>query len=137
MTTEKKIAANRRNAKRSTGPRTKSGQAKASRNALRHGLAISIASDPALSGEAERLARMIAGDDTERLPSARIAAEATIELSRIRLAKTQCHERSTAPGGSDDIQVVEASLLGLIQVDRYERRAFSRLKKALRNLSSL
>jgi hypothetical protein len=136
MTTEKKIAANRWNAKRSTGPRTRSGQAKASRNALRHGLAVSIASDPALSGEVERLARMIGGDDIERLPCARIAAEAKIELLRIRRAKTQYLEESRAFGGSNDIQAVAAGLLGLIKIDRYERRAFSRLKKALRDLSS-
>jgi len=38
MATEKQIAANRRNAKRSTGPRTPKGKAMASKNALKHGL---------------------------------------------------------------------------------------------------
>ena len=38
MATEKQIAANRRNAKKSTGPRTPAGKARASLNALRHGL---------------------------------------------------------------------------------------------------
>ena len=38
MATAKQAAANRRNAARSTGPRTKSGKARSNRNALKHGL---------------------------------------------------------------------------------------------------
>lgn len=38
MTTDRQIRANRRNAARSTGPRTVGGKAASSRNALRHGL---------------------------------------------------------------------------------------------------
>jgi hypothetical protein len=37
MATEKQIRANRENAKKSTGPRTAAGRAKAARNSLRHG----------------------------------------------------------------------------------------------------
>ena len=40
MATEKQIAANRANARRSTGPRTALGKLTSSRNALRHGLSI-------------------------------------------------------------------------------------------------
>jgi hypothetical protein len=38
MTTEKQIRANRRNAKKSTGPRTRKGKARSSENAVTHGL---------------------------------------------------------------------------------------------------
>ena len=38
MASEKQVAANRRNATKSSGPRTKSGKARSSRNALNHGL---------------------------------------------------------------------------------------------------
>ncbi len=51
MATTEQAAANRRNAARSTGPRTKSGKARSSRNALRHGLSaeqvVMLGEDPA------------------------------------------------------------------------------------------
>ena len=50
MTSEAKIAANRRNAERSTGPRTASAKARVRRNALRHGLAALVVEDPAVYG---------------------------------------------------------------------------------------
>jgi hypothetical protein len=50
MATEKQIAANRQNAKRSTGPRTDFGKRRARRNAMRHGLTaetvIDVLEDP-------------------------------------------------------------------------------------------
>lgn len=49
MSTEKRTAANRTNARRSTGPRTAGGKAKAAKNALAHGL---TAAAPVLPGEA-------------------------------------------------------------------------------------
>ena len=38
MTTQAKIESNRRNARRSTGPRTREGKASSAKNSLRHGL---------------------------------------------------------------------------------------------------
>lgn len=48
---EKKLLANRMNARKSTGPRSSSGKAKSSRNALRHGL---LAQSPIISGVESR-----------------------------------------------------------------------------------
>src|SRR6266699_1080951 len=61
MISTRKVAANRRNAARSTGPSTAGGKARASRNAYKHGLAVSILDDPAISAEVERLARSLVG----------------------------------------------------------------------------
>src|SRR4029078_8083939 len=51
MTTEKQFAANRQNAKHSTGPRSEHGKRRSRRNALRHGLSaetvIDVFEDPA------------------------------------------------------------------------------------------
>ena len=48
MTTNAQIKANRKNAKKSTGPRTEDGKARVAKNALKHGL---LARDTVLPGE--------------------------------------------------------------------------------------
>ena len=58
MATERQIAANRRNAVKSTGPRTSAGKMRARRNSYRHGLSVGAA---VRHKHVERLAREIAG----------------------------------------------------------------------------
>jgi hypothetical protein len=81
-----RVRANRRNARRSTGPRTSEGKSRVAKNAVRHGLAISVTADPSLADASERLARVIAGHhvDPARLEGARRVAEAQIDLLRVR-----------------------------------------------------
>ena len=78
MTGERKIRANRANARASTGPKTARGRSHAARNALRHALSLPVYSDPVLSEEVEALAREIIGTDAkpEIQESARRIAEA-------------------------------------------------------------
>jgi hypothetical protein len=89
MTSAAQRAANRRNAKFSTGPRTAVGKIRASRNALKHGLSIPIASDPQISAEIEALAHKIMGENPvpALLPFARQIADAQLDLNRVRRAR--------------------------------------------------
>ena len=91
MTSERKIRANRANARTSTGPKTARGRSHAARNALRHALSLPVYCDPALSKEVEALAREIIGTDAnpEMQESARRIAEAQIDLRRVRYARHQ------------------------------------------------
>jgi hypothetical protein len=91
---ERKIAANRSNAKKSTGPRSKAGRQASRRNALRHGLAIDIRTDPAYHDDIEQLAKMMsrASGRQSVSDSARDAAEAVLDLSRIRKIRASLFE---------------------------------------------
>ncbi len=66
MASERQIAANRRNARNSTGPRSTSGRKRASQNAFRHGLTTRISSAE-FDREVETLARQIAGDTEDKI----------------------------------------------------------------------
>src|SRR5258707_47826 len=141
MTSERKIRANRANAKASTGPSTASGKSKAARNARRHGLNISISADPARAAQIETLAREIAGKraNDETLDVAQRIAEASIDLVRIRKA---CHELFSArrpfekmaglknkPRQAKQFAIELLDLTKRLElISRYERRTLSRRK---------
>ena len=82
LTSDRKIKANRANARASTGPKTAEGRARTAKNALRYALSIPVCSNPALSEEVETLAREIAGPgaNAETKELARRVAEAQIDL---------------------------------------------------------
>jgi hypothetical protein len=86
MATEKQLAANRANAKRSTGPKTAEGRFKSSRNAYRHGFSCPLPFDPATLAKVDALAQALAGKEAnqESLLSASEFARAQLELLRIR-----------------------------------------------------
>jgi hypothetical protein len=90
MISARKLRANRANSRRSTGPRTIAGRATAARNSRRHGPAIPIPSDPALSAEVDAMAQMIAGNDSpELIALARRIAEAEADVIRVRRARKE------------------------------------------------
>src|SRR4051794_37655222 len=85
-----KAAAARRNAALSTGPRTRIGKARASRNALKHGLAVPVSQCPDLRAEAVLLAHLIVADYESEpgLDAAALTiAEAEIDLRRIHAVR--------------------------------------------------
>jgi hypothetical protein len=101
MASERQIAANRRNASKSKGPRSLAGKTRASQNARRHGFGSK--SWRALANEAiDRYAREICGDlidlNEVSLEHARSAAEAMIQLDQVRAAKLSMIERAIAFG---------------------------------------
>jgi hypothetical protein len=133
MASERQIAANRNNAKKSTGPRSEAGRAASHRNARRHGLAIDIGTDPAFHDDIEKLANMLSFSIGIQKVSehAREAAGAELDLLRIRkirawLFETLYFADTTAPDGLAELNDKLAKL------ERYEHRAFSRRKRALR-----
>ena len=62
MATEKQIAANRANARRSTGPKTAAGKLKSSGNAYRHGLSGPVPSAPETLTMFHSIARELTGE---------------------------------------------------------------------------
>jgi len=99
MASERQIAANRRNACKSTGPRSASGKKRSSKNAFRHGLTVPP-SGAKFAQEVETLAHQIMGGRTDEvaLAFARDAAAATLELARVRRFKSVLIERVAACG---------------------------------------
>jgi hypothetical protein len=136
MTSERQIAANRKNAKKSTGPRSDAGRAVSRHNARRHGLATGIGCDPAFRDDIEKLARLLsrAGGKVKVGEFAREAAEAHLEVLRIRRFRAELYARMHFLGAASSESLLE---LGeqLERLERYERRAFSRRKRAFRLIS--
>jgi hypothetical protein len=158
MTSERMVASNRRNGPRSRGPRTAAGKAASCRNALRHGLSASLLDEPAICGRVETLARAIAGAgaNTAQINQARIIAEAQLDLARIRGAKARAMdahalEMSTSEGAIREGEIEEDNpssetggtqelatprpreiLRQLLKMERYERSAILRRRRAMR-----
>jgi hypothetical protein len=109
MATKRQIAANRRNAQKSTGPGSAAGRKRSSQNALRHGLSSRISSID-FEKQIENLARQIAGDAEDRLTlaHAHVAAEAELELQRIRQLKAAMYERIKVYGDFDGTKLFQS-----------------------------
>jgi HAMP domain-containing protein len=127
VTSARQRDANRRNARSSTGPRTSAGKARAAQNARRHGLSLPTRYDPSRRDEVEALARAIAGADVdaECLELAHRIAEAQIDIIRARSARWQLFPEALRE---------RDGIVRLAATDRYERRAWLRRKRAIREL---
>ena len=107
MTSEKQVAANRENAKKSTGPRTAEGKARCSGNAIKHGLTarerVVLKDESSKQFEAMRLClleEMQIGSAVEKLLLEDIAASAW-RLRRIARIEVEMMEEDLLGGGDE------------------------------------
>jgi hypothetical protein len=147
MTSPQQLASNRANARKSTGPRSREGKVRSARNALKHGLAAPVTLDSNTAMQIANLAHSLVGDqvrDSLLWNYAQQVAEAELDLVRIRQARAQAWNQqaarwSASPSGHlpDEraIQTYKTLASLLTRIDRYERRALSRRRTAIRTLN--
>jgi hypothetical protein len=108
MTSERRLAANRKNAKRSTGPRTARGKLRVRSNAVRHALATTALQHPAFAIQIEHMATAIC-EETSRLQfdQAISIAESELLLTKVRSTRFRALQflSSIAPAGNDPVAV--------------------------------
>jgi hypothetical protein len=135
MTSSRKAKRNRENARKSTGPRTQAGKLRASRNALRHGLAsVATLVDAA---DVDRLSAALAAvSPNTPVELIRVAAQAELELHHLRKVRAGFGRELT--NGLEGHSQERAGLLDLLfrneRLDRYERRVLSRRKRSVRDI---
>ena len=112
MASQRQMEANRRNARKSTGPRSAAEKKTISLNAWRHGLRSDF-SRLASSEQAEALALRFAGQSSDpmALEHARAAAQAQLELGRVRKARLALIDRVCQRGAVAASRSVAASRL--------------------------
>ena len=131
MTSERKKAANRRNAQKSTGPRTEEGKARVRLNALKHGLAaaktrgnLSIAEVSVLVEEMVR--------SGERWEDAKVLAEGIVVSRGIHRFKAVIWNSVGKPDRGGYGERLAVALKKLASLDRYYRRAISKRRRLIR-----
>jgi hypothetical protein len=114
----------------------KKAQAHVCCNSRRHVLAVDIGSDPAFHNDIEKLSDVLSSGTQNIRERALETAEAEFDLLRIRrirawLFETLYFANTALSNGLSELNE------GLTKLERYERRAFSRRKRALRAMRHL
>jgi len=125
MVSERQRAANRANAKRSTGPKTAAGKLRSSRNALTHGLSASIFPSSAENSDAFCSPESYKGKRQHEPGSELAKTQST--LSHIRLIRANLVAAVLEEPSARAIKRLKA-------LDRYERAALRKRRKAMNNL---
>jgi hypothetical protein len=157
MTTEAKIEANRRNAARSTGPRTEAGKATAAMNAVKHGLTADTVlladedEDSLNEFRAGLMQRLNPVGELEELLAERIVASAwrLRRVAKIEVALLETSRNDVWPPGSPEVLYGHGRNLGyaflsdaegpqcLGKLSRYESGLERSMYRALHELQRL
>jgi hypothetical protein len=125
-----------KNAQGGTGPKSAAGKARSAANSRRHGLAVSVRTDPLRAAQVEALAQSIAGpqSSTDLMTLASKIAEDQIDLVRVRQIRRNLFESYWS-------QTKERKASQLAQqlevLDRYERRSMSRRNRAIQTFDTV
>lgn len=133
MATDKQIAANRANAKRSSGPKTAAGKKRSSRNAYRHGLSASKPQDESSFAMLNAIANaLVAEQSTDARPLvAKEFALAQVELARIQAIRAELWAGIVL---SEGLNCDTNKLKRLSSLDRYERYELTRRRRASKKM---
>jgi hypothetical protein len=127
MATDRQIAANRLNAKKSTGPRTQSGRARSSQNAFVHGLSTGIFEgeiDPDVQALIDKIAGPAPSDVRAR--AAKNVARAYLTLDLIAELRRDAFQRFEVADSQSNCE----QLRRIASLDRYERSMHTILNRA-------
>jgi hypothetical protein len=130
LATEKQIRANRANAKKSTGPKTAAGRLKSSRNAVRHKLSIPLPHDMTIA-TTEAMVRLLVRDQTSEV---QLAAATEVALAQQELLRIRAVRAAMAAQIYDLASTDIETLRRLAALDRYERLALSKRRRASKRL---
>jgi hypothetical protein len=129
---ERKIAANRANARRSTAPTTAAGRARSARNAVRHGLSVPVLADPERRAEAMALRPASAAPRSWRLRSGARPSNCSASVNAAQLLSWALASETQESSDEREAHALADIAVELMRLDVHERRALSRQTSAIR-----